>query len=266
MTLEIDARANLSAPPFSGMKKVKDISSLHANQFEHLENVRLTVAGTFCPRDGLAIMGVADAEIDGIFDAGDAGWKVEAAPPTSIVGGGVPTTPPAFSVAPLLAGTGGTRIDFNAALAQGFYYFHPTNLTDLLSYIKDANDATIITPELSLGRNSAAQNFSIAAPAIADDLLVTEVMIHVRPTVTMSAAHLYGRAGLGGIAIAEVQAGVTGYTLHTDVAVPVSRPGGGQWYGRDLKDATFYIGFRVDWDDQVDPTPEFSEVWMTYRS
>jgi hypothetical protein len=256
---EHHGRMGISQPPFLGMMKLRDRGIIPDNAFDHLENTRFLGSRVITVRGGEYEMGVVEAfmAVDGIFDCGEAGIK-----PTS-------DTPVRWNDDPIWGGEPPTSIevDFNAVGTvndwdcEGIATSDANKVTAVGAvgspYIKPGDAPGDATHTDQLFKFSDA-----AVTALDDDAVIADLLIHatiVKGTPGGS-AYVFPFAGLNGI---HTTGGYYGPSVNAgewesgvEFTLRILRPGGGQWYGRDLKAASCEFGIYVEYQ------PGDAEPWV----
>lgn len=255
---------------FKGMSRPRDRARIPESMFYHLENVRHDSKGIIVARPGLELlaeggvdMTALDGAVDGIFDAGDRG--LQPIPPTPELAVG--NTIPGSAVVPAVTTTGSfdavalTKNDWTAVPA-------PNTNANKVAYINDADMTTYVqAPSATIGLQGE-QNFEIPAPAVDDDDVIVDLLLHVIPRVAFGATvnrQVLPRARMNGVGRRETfdPYTVLSYTHGVEFVLAPKRPGGGQWMGRDLKNATLSFGVKF-FTQSGDPIPAIAKMWLTW--
>lgn len=270
-------RVGRDFPQFAGVDQVSDPGSIPPDHFRDLINgditgyrvteragLSKTVSGQF---SGGAIKGVWDLEtvigevsdVDIGDDGGTKGGGAVTEPPVSVVPGGSTT----LSFNHVGTGRGPGNDDPNTWLCD------PTPTTDAnkITYINDANSATGIYPP----RTEKLQYLGIAAPAIADGLVIKSVRLHVIPhVITPPETDEVWAYGLAQIGTLNPDTGTSTPISTMADAVQmdfiISRPGGGTWHGSDLKNPSFQAGVFFVWGGRRNDFFRVAKMWLTYET
>jgi hypothetical protein len=241
------------------MMKPRDAGTIPLGRFEHLENTRFLPSRIIRSRPGEVEMISYDMGlVDGIFDCGDNGAMPSPPipqPGTLPAPGGAVAGVPVAGVVEFTS----THGIYNAYIAVG--------TSNKVTAITDADNATRLKPASQSTNRAHNQLFHFTpAPAVADDDVIKELSLHIIPHQTLaedkvtfiSKAILKGVFTQGGWR----SRGKEGSTAGVEFTLDIPRPGGGQWFGRDLKDVTCAFGVRIGYSGAT--VPEIRKMWFTY--
>jgi hypothetical protein len=249
---KISARVGATVGRLGGMMKPRDRGTIPLDRFEHLENIRFTPSWILACRGGETEMASGMDLMDGIFDCGDGGVVAVPAPAPVFVGGEIADSPTANTVQ-----FTSVHATYNAYTAVG--------TGNKVTAITDSDDATRIKPASAATANANNQLFHFTAPVVDDDDVISELLLHIVPHQTLTAAEVtfITKAVMDGIFTGGgwKTRGYSGCTAGVEIALDIPRPGGGQWYGVDLKNATTAFGVRIGYSGTV---PEIRKMWFTY--